>query len=213
MRLRFSTSSFFTGVVLALYACNSRNFSETAQCEAVTSYIAWEISELVDEKLVFATRNTNLNIGHASEAEIEEFVMMDWFDLRGKSPWSQDIPYKTIKKTLAEKQSLRSFLGNPEMVDAVTSCQNLRSLLQKKSIMTGQRAVEQVISLKNKKTGQYPRAIHAQYMPILSGDGQSAMVFASQSYGELAGGGLIIKIERQATGEWKPTRAHVLWVS
>jgi len=210
MQCRYALTIIF---FVMSYGCNSRNFSEVEQCKAITSYIGWEVSELIDEQLVFGTSDINWDVEHPTQTQIEQFVEMDWLDLREKSPWSQDIPYKSAKKTLAEKQLLRSFLQNPKLKNAVTVCPSLQQFLRKNSVMIGQNAIERVIAQKDGETNQYPRSIAAQSMPVLSDDGQSAMMFASRVYAGLAGGGLIIKIERRPSGEWQPTRAQVVWIS
>ena len=202
-----------------VWGCTPATVSEANACGAAASYLRWEISHLIDEELVFVTRdyNPSLSLSALSEPEraraINLFSQMDWIDLRGETPWVQHVRPKMVAKTSEEIAMVRALFDQDVTENAVTRCSGVNELLQSKAIAFGDKAVGASIASKDPETDEYTKTIAGSYMPLLSKDRASAVLFASRSWAPLAGGELVIKIARQKSGEWAPTGVQVLTVS
>lgn len=202
-----------------VWGCTPATVSEAEACGAAASYLRWEISHLIDEELVFATRDyePSLSLSALSEAErvrvINLFSQMDWIDLRGETPWVPQVRPKMVAKTSEEIAMVRALLNQDATESAVTRCSGVNELLQSKAIAFGDKAVGSSIASKDPKTDEYPKTIAGSYLPLLSKDRSSAVLIVSRRWAPSAGGELAVKIVRQKSGEWVPTGVQVLTVS
>ena len=60
---------------------------------------------------------------------------------------------------------------------------------------------------------RFKASIQTFSMPIVSADGQRAVLASSQVSGALAGGGFLQLLERQADGNWKVIAFTPLWIA
>ncbi|NBW08029.1 MAG: hypothetical protein EBR82_08375 [Caulobacteraceae bacterium] len=59
----------------------------------------------------------------------------------------------------------------------------------------------------------YSSDILAFSLPVLSPDGQSAVMHSSATCGALCGSGFVIWLKRDAEGEWKTQSGRTSWIS
>lgn len=187
------------------------------ECEPVTALIEWEFARSSSEELVFSTIDDGtFDVSWRQTDEFEKALIEwsegPWLNLSGRSPWS-DGSFSEIEKTHDEIVLMRSLLAQASSPNAVPRCVALREVLNDHEVAFGEDAVNAVSAIVHPQGDGHSKAVAAVYLPVLSKDGQSALLFASRTWGPLGGVGLIIKVERQANDQWLPTRAQVVWVA
>ena len=104
----------------------------------------------------------------------------------------------------------------PRLENAVTRCPAITTVLSERGIWYGNSTAKSVSAITNPEldpeVDQHSKTIASVYLPVLSDNGQTALLVESRSWAPLAGLGLIVKIERQANGEWLPTRWQMILV-
>ena len=104
----------------------------------------------------------------------------------------------------------------PRLENAVTRCPAITKDLSERGIWYGNSAAKSVSAITNPEldpeVDQHSKTIASVYLPVLSDNGQTALLVESRSWAPQAGLGLIVKIERQANGEWLPTRWQMILV-
>jgi hypothetical protein len=96
--------------------------------------------------------------------------------------------------------------------DAVSRCSSVRSWLSRHKIPHGGAAVEAVVARAN-EDDELPAGIFTVSLPAISADGQTALVYTSDTGGGEAGGGFALLYHRQADGTWKSEAQLRLWTS
>ncbi|GMN01899.1 hypothetical protein [Erythrobacter sp. MTPC3] len=209
----------FAGLpILALMASGCTADLQETRCGAASSYVAHELSNADGEKLVYGSDDdaSTFDITWISEGKraemISSFVEEPWIDVRGRSIW-QGADSNSIGKTTADSSLLRKLFETGKATNAVQQCPSVRKVLNDHRIDYGEGAVRAVSAIEDPNLGQHSKTIADVYLPIVSDDGQSAVLLVSRSWAPLAGAGVVVKIERQDNGEWTPTRVQQIWVS
>ncbi len=96
--------------------------------------------------------------------------------------------------------------------NAVARCSSVRTMLDRHRIGYGSRAVAAVLP-RNPEEEEFGATIYSISLPLLSADGQRAVLEHSARNGRLDGGGSILLLERQPDGKWKQSNFIPTWVS
>lgn len=188
------------------------------QCDAATSFLSNELINSDDEEFVYGSSDdeTTFDVSWLAAADrnkaVSDFAEESWFDLKGGSIW-QGEEFEQIAKTSDEIKLVSQLFDMPKATNAVTQCSGIRAVLRDRSIAYGEDAVKSASAVLDPQLEEHSKTIADIYLPVLSDDGRSAVLLVSRNWAPLAGVGLIIKIERQDNGEWRPTRAQQVWVS
>jgi hypothetical protein len=193
-----------------------------ANCNAAASYLSNELSAADGEEFVFETHNDDSMFGgpwltESEKAEsVSQIVDLPWLEFEGTSVW-QAKTSDEVAITPDEIGLFKKLLASQGVENAVTRCPAITAVLSERGISYGDSAVKSVSAITNPEldpeVDQHSKTITSLYLPVLSDDGQSALLVDSRSWGPLEGVGLIVKIERQSNGEWLPTRWQMMWVS
>lgn len=95
-------------------------------------------------------------------------------------------------------------------VSAIKHCANVRKLLDSKGIRYGEGAVN---SGSSSNGALFKSAILGISLPVISKDGNEAVLVESFSAGMLLGRGNVTYLKRQPDGKWKVIGEAMLWVS
>ncbi|MQP65785.1 hypothetical protein GE253_10575 [Niveispirillum sp. SYP-B3756] len=93
---------------------------------------------------------------------------------------------------------------------AIKHCANVRKLLDSKGIRYGEDAVN---SGSSSNGALFKSAILGISLPVISKDGNEAVLVESFSAGMLLGRGNVTYLKRQADGKWQAIGEAMLWVS
>ena len=188
------------------------------RCDVAISYLSNDLAISDDEQFVYGSSNDDntFDINWLGQIErdkaVSDFAKEPWVDLKGSSIW-QGVEFEKIAKTSDEIRLVSQLFDLPTAKNAVTQCSGIRAVLRSRSIAYGEGAVKSASAVLNSQIEGHSKTIANIYLPVLSDDGRSAVLFVSRSWAPLAGAGLIIKIERQDNGEWLSTRAQPVWAS
>ena len=214
--MRISFLSALVPLLVPLSGCTSDRAA--LQCDAATSYLSNELAILDSEEFVYGSSDDETTFDASWLAAVDrnkaisDFSKEPWFDLNGTSAWHSE-EVGQVAKTPEEIRLVRQLFTMPSSVNAVPQCSEITALLRDRNIAYGEDAVSAASAINNPELEEHSKTIANIYLPVLSDDGRSAVLFVSRSWAPLAGIGLIIKIERQDNGEWLPTRTQQIWVS
>jgi hypothetical protein len=165
-----------------------------ARCEVARSVIAGQIR--TDRKPVIIVSNTGFIGG--DKLNLADF--MNGWGRNAKPP-----------RDLAGR-----FLATPN-VDLLASCAELPQALARDGVEFGDEAVTAMIERSRDAQGRmsmvYSSNILGFSLPVISADGQSAMMHSSGTCGALCGSGFVIWLKRDAEGEWKTQNSRMSWIS
>ena len=166
--------------------------SASVACEAASAYANIVITKSNGKPVVFASDDQPFN---------GPIVGGEWWKMEAELPLSAAVAPAALVKGL-EAQGNRN---------AVSRCASVRKLLESHHIGYGSKAVNAVSS--PDPSEQFKASIQTVSMPIVSADGQRAVLASSQVSGALAGGGFLQLLERQADGNWKVIAFSPLWIA
>jgi hypothetical protein len=95
--------------------------------------------------------------------------------------------------------------------DSVSRCSSVRRWLTQHRIRYGRAAVKAVVA--RAVDDELPAGLFAVSLPIISHDGQTALVYTSDTWGGEAGGGFAHLYRRRSDGSWRPDAVRRLWIS
>ncbi len=164
-----------------------------ARCEAARSIIAGQIR--AEEKPVIIISNRGFG---------DDKISLTQF-LRG---WFRD---EMPPHDLADR-----FLATPH-VALLDACPDLPRTLARDGVEFGDEAAnamtERVFNTLPLNLMSYPSNILGFSLPVLSPDGQSAVMHSSATCGSVCGAGWVIWLKRDASGEWKTQSGRTSWIS
>ena len=95
--------------------------------------------------------------------------------------------------------------------DSVSRCSSVRRWLSKHRIRYGRAAVKAVVA--RAVDDELPAGLFTVSLPIISHDGETALVYTSDTWGGEAGGGFAHLYRRRPDGSWKSEAVRRLWTS
>ena len=102
-----------------------------------------------------------------------------------------------------------AWAGGPS---SITECSNVRRRLNQLHVPFGKAAVERAAN-RIDQYGRYLREIDGVSLPIMSGDGNDALVAVSYVRAPLGGGGHVIHLRRLKNARWMIVQKRQTWIS
>ena len=166
--------------------------SASVACEAAAAYAMIVITKSKGKRIVFTSDDQPFN---------GPIVGGEWWKMKGERPLSAAAAPAALVKRLEDQ-------GNR---NAVSRCASVRKLLEGHHIRYGSKAVDAVSSPDPSEL--FSASIQTVSMPIVSADGQRAVLASSGVSGALAGSGFLQLLERQADGNWEVIAFSPLWIA
>ena len=168
------------------------------QCELALQVIRDVTSHHYGRPLVFETATSDVFVGQIDA------------DALAKG-WTKYVDGNSVDIASLPRQLAAEFLDRGLRTNSVSSCPSVRNWLTHHRIKYGIAAVHAVTA--RSIDDELPAGIFTVSLPVVSDDGQLALVYTSDVWGGLAGGGAIQLYRRQADGTWKFITDRRLWVS
>ena len=166
--------------------------SASVACDAAAAYAKIVIANSKGKPVVFTSEDQPFS---------GSIVGGEWWKMEGDRPLSVAAPPAALVKRLEDQ-------GNR---NAVSRCASVRKLLEGQHIGYGSKAVDAVSSPNPPE--MFKASIQTVSIPIVSADGQRAVLASSGVSGALAGGGFLQLLGRQANGNWEVIAFSPLWVA
>ncbi len=128
----------------------------------------------------------------------------------GRLEWQDMEAEPKPKPIMGPPDELISSLRASAGASAIKYCTNVRKLLDSKGIRYGEDAVNSGASSNGTL---FKSAILGISLPVISKDGNAAVLVESFSAGMLLGRGNVTYLKRQPDGKWKVVGEAMLWVS
>jgi hypothetical protein len=158
-----------------------------AQCEAAWSFAVHLLADRHDRPMVFSTGSVG-------------FTGMT----PGRRAWSQGQDDHRPVPPVELEQALVN-------ASALAACPSFRQRLAARHVASGPRAEARALRLRPDRT--YRGEIVAISIPAISADERQALLVASNYAGPLGGGGFLVYLIRNDTGQWQIAGYSGLWVS
>lgn len=168
-----------------------------AQCEIALQVMKDITAHEYGKPMVFDTHRTDLLVQVDAEALAKG--------------WTKFVDGKTVEVASPPTQVAAEFLNGGFRKNSVSSCFSVRKWLTEHQIRYGRAAVRSVSA--RAIDDELPAGIFTVSLPVVSNDGQVALVYTSDVWGGEAGGGAVELYRRQDDGTWKFVADRRLWIS
>ncbi len=170
----------------------ARPGSDGAACQAATDYVTDVLARSRKRPVIFST------------------AIHPYFRLRSIAiHWTGPGP-PAAGAERALRQLVRRW-SRPRNLDAIAHCPRLRRFLESGHVAFSSEAVETAV--RGQSNGLFAATIESLTLPMVSDDGDFAMLIAGSQAGGEAGGGRLVMLERQLGGAWKVIGDSGLWIS
>lgn len=173
-----------------LSACGTKPQQQSSTCDVASAFTEMVAADMSERQTVFSDEPLDLT-QHISDSVAN----------------ASDQPTAAARPPAA----LMAHFRQQGATNALTACAPVRALLQNQRIRFGRQATQQ--GLRQDANGVFASSIVSVSVPVVSADGQQALIGSTIASGTLDGAGLLFLLEKQPNGRWQVVAEYQLYVS